>query len=283
MSQSDYFSSFPERREFPVIIKDTETADQFSYRISFPDFFRSISVWMQEKTFARDQFLNVVTVLDGERPDQLSFRLYGTTAYYWTFFVINDHLRRGEFFQWPLSGAALSRQKTDLYSGTVLVAKNIDNESSPVAFIGRGLFNGVSVGDSIIGETSGASGIVSFIRRELGQLGVSNVSGNFMMDGEMIRVENGSGDDTSSVRIQYDSASRHIDAVYAFVDENGLSVNHPDFVETTDRPVGFISFSEFLDDKNRRLSAVKTFDETSVIEFSRRYKELMQKGRIENE
>lgn len=38
-------------------------------------------------------------ILSGERPDQLSFRLYGTTDYYWTFFLVNEKLRT---MGWPL-------------------------------------------------------------------------------------------------------------------------------------------------------------------------------------
>ena len=35
------------------------------------------------------------TVQNGERPDRMSERLYGTTDYYWTFFVINEFLNLG--------------------------------------------------------------------------------------------------------------------------------------------------------------------------------------------
>jgi hypothetical protein len=42
------------------------------------------------------------TIGDGERPDITSHMLYGTTAYHWTFFTINDHLRKG-ISEWPLS------------------------------------------------------------------------------------------------------------------------------------------------------------------------------------
>jgi hypothetical protein len=42
------------------------------------------------------------TIGDGERPDITSHILYGTTAYHWTFFTINDHLRKG-ISEWPLS------------------------------------------------------------------------------------------------------------------------------------------------------------------------------------
>lgn len=34
-------------------------------------------------------------ILDGERPDSVSRKLYGTEEYYWIFFLLNDHLRSG--------------------------------------------------------------------------------------------------------------------------------------------------------------------------------------------
>ena len=44
-------------------------------------------------------FYEQYTVIAGERPDTLSYKLYGTTNYYWTFFLMNDHLRESG---WPI-------------------------------------------------------------------------------------------------------------------------------------------------------------------------------------
>lgn len=41
-------------------------------------------------------------IADGERPDIVSQKLYGTPKYYWTFFVVNDSLKHG-MEDWPLS------------------------------------------------------------------------------------------------------------------------------------------------------------------------------------
>jgi hypothetical protein len=40
---------------------------------------------------------------DGERPDIVSSKLYGTPNYYWTFFVINQDLKGNLYYDWPLS------------------------------------------------------------------------------------------------------------------------------------------------------------------------------------
>ena len=43
-------------------------------------------------------------VLDNDRPDQVSHKIYGTTDYHWTFYLMNDNIRRQG---WPLSMRAL--------------------------------------------------------------------------------------------------------------------------------------------------------------------------------
>lgn len=48
-------------------------------------------------------------VMDGERPDNLSHRIYGTPDYYWTFFILNESLKEG-IDAWPVSYAALEKE-----------------------------------------------------------------------------------------------------------------------------------------------------------------------------
>ena len=54
-------------------------------------------------------------VQDGERPDTISFLLYGTEKYYWTLFLINDHLREGSN-RWPRSTSELNRRIENTWS-----------------------------------------------------------------------------------------------------------------------------------------------------------------------
>jgi hypothetical protein len=58
-------------------------------------------------------------IADGERPDIVSYKIYGTPNYYWTFFIINDGLREGLNNSWPLSNQQFERmieQEYDAYS-----------------------------------------------------------------------------------------------------------------------------------------------------------------------
>jgi hypothetical protein len=54
-------------------------------------------------------FYNKYTIVSGDRPDTLSYKLYGTTDYYWTFFLLNDHIRLSG---WPVPTYEYSRTST---------------------------------------------------------------------------------------------------------------------------------------------------------------------------
>ena len=80
--------------------------------IEATDYFRYVDVVekLSKKAFAYKK----VQIINGERPDTLSYRLYGTPDYYWTFFITNDHLKEG-LSQWPKSSDELSRHLTNQY------------------------------------------------------------------------------------------------------------------------------------------------------------------------
>ena len=46
-------------------------------------------------------------ILENDRPDQVSMKIYGTTNYHWTFYLMNDHVRRQG---WPLSMRELDKK-----------------------------------------------------------------------------------------------------------------------------------------------------------------------------
>lgn len=74
-------------------------------------FFQKISSHIDLINQIKDEvtFYSKYTILDNERPDTLSYLLYKTVDYYWTFFLLNDKLRESG---WPLT---LEREYEVLY------------------------------------------------------------------------------------------------------------------------------------------------------------------------
>lgn len=54
------------------------------------------------------------TVLSNERPDTLSYRIYGTTDHYWTFYLMNEKLREQG---WPLTDKRIYEKSEEIYDG----------------------------------------------------------------------------------------------------------------------------------------------------------------------
>jgi hypothetical protein len=121
-------------------------------------------------------------IKNGERPDIVSQRLYGTTQYYWTFFITNDFLHDG-LAAWPMSQEKLSDYMNQEYSGVAITTKP---HTIPTGDIGVNLGQADSLsgrfqlGETITGGTSGATGTVVKKSLDLNQLVLQDVVGTFI-------------------------------------------------------------------------------------------------------
>ena len=67
-------------------------------------------------------FYSYYEIQEGDRPDVVSQKLYGTPEYYWTFFIINEHLRTG-LSSWPLSSDEFEKYMAEEYPGVVVTCR----------------------------------------------------------------------------------------------------------------------------------------------------------------
>lgn len=80
-------------------------------------------------------------ILENDRPDQVSFDLYGTTIYHWTLFLMNDTLRTSG---WPLTGLQLELQlKKDFPHKFITARDDLTGHFLP-GQIARGLRSGAT-------------------------------------------------------------------------------------------------------------------------------------------
>lgn len=123
---------------------------------------------------------------DGERPDQVAYKLYGNPDYYWTFFIVNEHLHSG-LSNWPLSTQEFENYIASEYEGVVLTGRpRLKLTSDAEVIIGNdeltGTVNSVS-GRFIMGETivgaNGAFGKLVGKNSRYNSITLENVSGTF--------------------------------------------------------------------------------------------------------
>ena len=122
-------------------------------------------------------------ILDGERPDIVSARLYGTPDYYWTFFVANDSLKEG-LNSWPLSNRQFNEwmSKTyDEYSVLIFVPDYFKNTNKEVTY--SNYFGGLDLTNVVI-TTTGTEGPTAEIKAfdiQTLQMWVHNISNETLL------------------------------------------------------------------------------------------------------
>lgn len=215
-----------------------------------PVVFQDISIYSDVADQVKDSvsFLNIHTIQEGFRPDQVSIQLYGTSLYYWTFFLLNDNLRQQG---WPLTRHELSEYIKKAFPNTTLTIRDVD---LPTKF---------KVGQTVTGGTSGASGKI--IRRNL-QLGQIVIEGDlgFTESGELLTSVNSSGvsETMSSISSskEYLSAAYYIDGTSALVDIDPATGPGALITEKTHEDVYFAT-NESL----RQIKVIKPSQITNVV------------------
>lgn len=122
--------------------------------------FNNLSVYVDLIDQLKDQvtFYENYTIQDGDRPDIVSQKLYGTPDYHWTFFLINDKLRESG---WPMPERELRDLVKKRYPHRVVTTEDefADN------FL---------PGKNVVGKTSGTTGRVIERNLDLGQLVIAS-------------------------------------------------------------------------------------------------------------
>ena len=107
-------------------------------------------------------FYQEYNLRDGDRPDQVSYTLYETPEYYWTFFMLNDDLKRRG---WPVTNSRIINKAKEEYPNTTLTTR-------------ANLAEQFLVGSTVEGQTSGAMGVVLRRRPDMGQVIVQKTPTN---------------------------------------------------------------------------------------------------------
>ena len=98
-------------RKYPRI---EYTTDDRGSSVLITDITRAVLI--NSMTTADDvSFYSYYDIVDGERPDVVSHKLYGDVQYYWTFFIVNDSLKRGYNSGWPINSNDFSKMIENEY------------------------------------------------------------------------------------------------------------------------------------------------------------------------
>ena len=118
----------------------------------FPDL--SVYVDVIDQVKQEISFYEKYTILDGDRPDIVSQKLYGTPDYHWTFFAMNDGLKESG---WPMPEHELRALVKKRYPH-----RAVTTEGNIASFFLPGV--------NVLGKTSGTTGRIVERNLDIGQL-----------------------------------------------------------------------------------------------------------------
>jgi len=157
-------------------------------------------------------------IKNGERPDIVSQRLYGTPDFYWTFFVVNAFLHDG-YKVWPMSQELLLQYLNTEYEGYVITCDpNVLPNSDGILSTQNSIAGKFKLGETLTGGASGCSGTLVRKNIDLNQLIIQNVtlgSNNSPYIGDGNSVETIVGG-TSSDSIQSHKVYKYVDAPHHY-------------------------------------------------------------------
>ena len=129
MTTPTYFSNLPNLKYSVSINKAGKTND-----ILIKDYFRLLRI--REDVRRTDTLYVDYYIKDGQRPDQISYELYGDEKFYWVILQVNDIIDYNA--QWPLSYIALDNYINTKYGGRA-GAEQIHNYETTEAYNEEGV------------------------------------------------------------------------------------------------------------------------------------------------
>lgn len=123
-----------------------------------PVTFQDLSVYIDifDQMLDYGSFYQNYQIQNNERPDHVSFELYGTTDHYWTFFFLNKDLRlKG----WPLDNFRLYRQAKEYYPHIVISTRGSVYVRVLDQYISMSTSNVFKVGDYVWCNSAGSGDI----------------------------------------------------------------------------------------------------------------------------
>ena len=187
-------------------------------------------------------FYQTVEIIDGERPDHLSQRLYGNSNYHWTFLLLNPQIKN-IWDDWPMGASQLIEYCTNKYQ---YLAADTDTD----------LNNKFQIGETITGGVSGATGIVKEVHVNMGYIVIEKTAGTFTITGETIQGLTS----TDSAVANFIKSQAY--APHHHVDSSGNWVKRAASGTTA---YSYIDYESAITEQNRQIKAIRPSQINTVV------------------
>ena len=202
-------------------------------------------------------FYQLYNVLDNDRPDTVSLKLYGTVDYHWTFYLLNEQLRESG---WPLTEQEISEQLTKNFPDRAITSNCRDitgtKLNSDIADDNIGAL--FTVGQAVTGYNSGHTGVIQDRQIDIGQFIISSSNTNAFSTDQYLTYNDDEGI-TQYLRVI--SVTEEKNGVHHYENSSGVWQDVDPFEITTRTPSGLVTktFEDNFRERNDELRQIKVF------------------------
>lgn len=221
-------------------------------------------------------------IKNGERPDIVSQRLYGSPDFYWTFFIVNEYLHDG-LAAWPMSQEDLQTYMKTEYNGFAITTRPVivRNSDQLITDFQNSLAGRFQLGETLTGSANSATGTITRKNIDLNQLIVQDCSGTFVgnPDSTPNVTETVTGG-TSEDSVDTYRVFKYIDAPYHYyvtgdpeqrVADNGIFIDGG----TPESNLSYVSNRSMLENSNDERSRMRVIDPEFMSQFIDKFEELI--------
>lgn len=226
-------------------------------------------------------------IKNGERPDTVSQRLYGTPDFYWTFFVINEFLHDG-YKVWPLSQEQLFDYIKEQYNGYAVTTNPVivRTGDGTISEFRDSLSGKFQLGETITGSVSNAVGTLTKKNLDMNQLIIQDMqnTNRYSGDGAVnnnnyeLLVGSSTQDSVSSYEVfNYADAPHH----YYITDEDGVNREYTNMtfinqtVATPANNLKAVSNRQYVNDLNEERSKIRVINPNFIGRFIENFESLL--------
>ena len=197
------------------------------------------------------------TILSGDRPDIVSYKLYGSVDYYWTFYYLNPNLRESG---WPLNDQDAYNVVTSSYPHHVVTT---ENNIAGTRF---------TVGRKIYGNTSTVEGTIIATKPDLGQIIIDSGTNGFLV-GEQIVTEPDEQLVVSTASV-YSTADQY-NSVHHYEDTDGEYVDINPFNQSSTNGLIPVTYLERFIAKNNDQKQIKVLKREIITAVNSQFNALL--------
>ena len=231
--------------------------------VLFPNISAYVDIVDQVKTEV--SFYQKYDILDGDRPDIVSQKLYGRPDYHWTFWAMNDHIRESG---WPMPEAELREVAKTRYPHRTVTTE------TPFATLN------FKAGVNVVGKTSGTTGRVISRNLDLGQIVIASDKNEAGLNNNFGSSEQVAAGDTAESQnaniVTAIKESVQYDAVLYYKNSSGTIVDINPHDQTSAASLTPVTVLEDMTDYNDRLKQIIVIKPNQVHKVVNEYFKLLQ-------